>query len=348
MRHRQEGPKQRPSGGRPAPRRLFSFDSLRKERSTTEAEETASEVSTPASQTPLTEKSILELPESLLIDGEGWTEKPLIASPEGEDEDKEFIPETKSKKSRSNTRPAPLDLDNPVSTRAENASISSAQLASPSKRRWETIRHHVLPSVSSSVDSSSDSAVFPVRPSTPRSYKFGQKKAFRQVVETAQTQQEGETKRFAEAIRVACWECRFGEATQQTKTEREPTLSSSLHLPFSMSTTSLQTPASSTVSILSAGSRVYGLKRPPSMHSLTSTTRRSTSITRLAAALTSTMSISRPRQLPHEKLVLSTLLIPFLSPIPGTSIENERATAVEAFEYTIRAWKAISSIVRAR
>lgn len=54
------------------------------------------------------------------------------------------------------------------------------------------------------------------------------------------------------------------------------------------------------------------------------------------------MSLHRPRHLPHEKLVLSTLLIPFLCPHPETHVEDERATAVETFEYIARTWQGVS------
>ncbi|KAI0087407.1 hypothetical protein BDY19DRAFT_893157 [Irpex rosettiformis] len=338
MRHRQESTKKRPSGGRPVPRRLFSFDSLRKEKSNIEGEDFASDVSTSTSQTPLSEKPILELPDSQNVEDKHWTETPFVASPEPQDEANGYVSAVRAYKSKPTLRPAPLDFDKD-STTADNASITSAALASPSKRRWDTVRHHVLPSISSSIDSASDILAFPPRPSTPKGYKFGQKKAFRQVVETAQTQQQGESKRFAEAIRLACWEVRFGETPQQVKAES--TLGSTLHLPFALSTASL--PTNSAASILATGTRVHGLRRPPSISSVIPSAREPPSITRLARALTSSMSFNRPQDLPHEKLVLSTLLIPFLSPLPGTTLEIEQATAVETFEYAIRTWKPHSS-----
>lgn len=305
-----------------------------------DGDDLASDVSTFTSQTPLSEKPIPELAESHVIEDRPWTEEPLVTSPEPQDDASEYIPAMQSKKSKPTLRPAPLDFDKD----ADSASITSTIPTSPSKRRWETIRHHVLPSISSSIDSTPDAVVIPPRPSTPKAYKFGQKKAFRQVVETAQTQQQGESRRFAEAIRLACWEVRFGEIVQPMKAEREPTLGSALHLPFALSTTSL--PTSSAASILTAGARIHGLRRPPSISSITSSTRPLPSITHLARALTSTMSFNRPHELPHEKLVLSTLLIPFLSPLPGLSPDIEQATAVETFEYAIRTWKSSASEVR--
>ncbi len=310
MRQRQEAAKKRPSGGRPAPRRLFSFDSLRKDKSNTD--EPTSDVSAFTSQSPILEKPILELPDSQAAEDERWTEEPLVTSPEPQGEANKYVsaalPQAKRAK-KATSRPAPLDLEKD-SAAADNASITSASLASPSKRRWDTIRHHVLPSISSSVDTAvPEISTTPPRPSTPKSYKFGQKKAFRQVVETAQTQQQGESRRFAEAIRIACWEVRFGETAQQAKAEREPTLGSSLHLPFALSTSSL--PSTSAASILTAGARIHGLRRPPSMSSMVPSSQSAPSITRLSRALTSTMSFNRPRDLPHEKLVLSTLLVPF-------------------------------------
>lgn len=158
----------------------------------------------------------------------------------------------------------------------------------------------------------------------------------------------GETKRFADAIRRACLECRFGEVSPLAKPEREPTLGavgSSLHLPFTMSTTSLQTQSSTAMAMQQAMSRVGGLKRPQSMQSLAQSGRVPAPISRIARALASTMSLNRPTYIPHELLVLSTLLTLFLFPQSGSQAENEQATAVETFEYIVRTWKASSAEV---
>ncbi|KAI0743191.1 hypothetical protein BC629DRAFT_1740217 [Irpex lacteus] len=269
MRQRQEAAKKRPSGGRPAPRRLFSFDSLRKDKSSTDE------------------------------------------------------PTSDAKRAKKATsRPAPLDLEKD-SAAADNASITSASLASPSK---------LLTCCPRNLNYTTEAVYTKV-------IQVGQKKAFRQVVETAQTQQQGESRRFAEAIRIACWEVRFGETAQQAK----QSASRRLVLHYICRSHSLLPPSvTSAASILTAGARIHGLRRPPSMSSMVPSSQSAPSITRLSRALTSTMSFNRPRDLPHEKLVLSTLLVPFLSPLAETSITNEQATAVETFEYVVRTWNATS------
>lgn len=290
----------------------------------------------------LTDQPILELPDRPSLD-DSWTEKGLVTSP---DQENTKIPTSTTNSSGSNIRPAPLDLEEPGSIlSASEDTVLGGPPSSPSKRRWDTIRHHVIPSDTSSVESVPDIPAVPPRPSTPKLYRFGQKKAFRQVVETAQTQHVGETKRFSEAVQRACWECRFGETTPLPKPEREPTLGavgSSLHLPFMMSNTTLQTPSSSNASVNQISNRIGGLKRPQSIQSLAQSSRIPTPIARIARALTSTTSFNRPRDLPHERLILSTLLLPFLCPHPDSQTENEHATAVETFEYIVRTWKAIS------
>ena len=70
------------------------------------------------------------------------------------------------------------------------------------------------------------------------------------------------------------------------------------------------------------------------------------SVTQIFRALTTIMSDNRPRVLPYETQILSTLLGPFISPRTGTQIEAEQAIAVETFEYAVRTWKSPSNEVR--
>ena len=136
-----------------------------------------------------------------------WTEKEIVPSPDD-------VPQTRD--------PEPavkIQAPRPIKFASSRSSLASSDLGlqappTPGRRRWDTIRHHVLPGTSSSSDSvptspPSETSSIPTRPSTPKLPRFGYKKAFRQVVENVQTQQAGESKRFAEAIRVACWNARF-------------------------------------------------------------------------------------------------------------------------------------------
>lgn len=338
MSKRPETSTKKPSGGRPLPRRLFSIDSLKKDRSNT-GDSARRIPSHSRSRTALLEKSVEEDPFED-SDATAWTEKPLVASPILENEPPSLIVED----------PTPLDINNPSPAFSSDAAF--APPPSPSRRRWDTLRLHVLPSASSSVISvplpspPSDSSSIPTRPSTPKLPRFGYKKAFRQVVENVQTQQAGEHKRFTEAIRAACWNARFGEAMHHTKPEREGTLGSSLHLPFMASTASLQMPLSSSASTIQATNRSGGLKRPQSIQSLAQTGRIAPTVTHITRVLSSfSTAANRPQTLPHENLVLSALLLPFLDPREGTQVDMEQATAVEAFEYAVRTWKASSNEV---
>ncbi|KAI0676337.1 hypothetical protein C8Q78DRAFT_1084712 [Trametes maxima] len=245
---------------------------------------------------------------------------------------------------------APLDLSSTLSTPTTESGVP----LSPSRRRWDTIRSHVLPS-SSSVRSSTpppvpsppaDGTQTP-RPSTPRGYRFGQKRSMRHVVDQARDVAHDETRRLTERIRKACLAARFGEQPVRGKADREPvtqnTIGSTLHLPFLAS-------ASSSVNIASGGTGHTrqatggGLKRPPSVVSLNTASRAVPTVKHIAVALTSSStSENRPQTLPCETQVLSALLIPFLGPYKNTFESDEDNFAAETFEYVVKTWKATSS-----
>lgn len=336
MRRRTESHTKKPSGGRPTPRRLFSFDTLKKEKSDGSSDTSG----LTRSGTIFPEGSILESEEDPFADTKGWTEKPLVTSPVLE----ETLPTVET--------PPPLDLSKPGSVYTSSDAPGGPPL-SPSRQRWNTIRTHVLPSISSIESApipSPDTLSIPTRPSTPKLPRFGYKRAFRQVVDNVQTQQVGEHKRFAEAIRTACWDARFGEAVHHSKPEREGTLGtvgSSLHLPFMASTTSLQIATSASGSTIQGTNRSGGMRRPQSTQSLAQASRAVPTVTHISRVLSSfSTSLSRPQQLPHENLVLATLLLPFIDPSDGMQVDMEQVNAVETFEYATRTWKALSNEVR--
>ena len=343
---RSETPTKKPSGGRPLPRRLFSFDSIRKERSGSTADDSDTESIQSSFRTRQTEKTIQEHPDDPFIDDHQWTEKQLVASPEAQDGRE---PVFRVEAPRAKTAPQPLDLSKPRSTASE-----IVPPASPSKRRWETIRYHVLPSAISRVASpplpSSDTAsIVSDRPSTPRLYKFGGggKKQFRQVVETAQA----ENRKLSDAIWKMSWALHGGELTHRPRPEREATLAtlasgglgsvgSSLHLPFVASSNSLPYVGGS-VPPFQGASKNNGLRRPQSMQSLATLAGSTPSIHSLASVLHGSLAVgNRTRHVPHEGLVLSALLSPFLSRAVSPQVENEQGTAVETFEMILRTWNA--------
>ncbi|KAJ3556564.1 hypothetical protein NM688_g1961 [Phlebia brevispora] len=339
MRRRPEPPNKKPSGSRPAPRRLFSFDALKKEKAGGDDARSETPVQR-RSRTIISEGSVLESVENPFTDSKGWTEKQLVDSPVF---DETTLPEIQT--------PPPLDLNKPNPVPPAPEGLAAPPL-SPSRRRWDTVRLHVLPSVSSveSIPIQSpppEVSSFPTRPSTPKLPRFGYRKAFRQVVENVQTQQASEHKRLAEAIRLACWNARFGDTTQHPKPEREGTLGtvgSSLHLPFMSSTTSLPMAPSSSGSTIQGANKSGGLRRPQSTQSLAQSIRKVPTVTHLTRVLSSfSTSLTKSQYLPHENLILSTLLLPFLESGESTQVDVEQVNAVETFEYAVRTWKASSN-----
>ncbi|OCH88423.1 hypothetical protein OBBRIDRAFT_734457 [Obba rivulosa] len=127
------------------------------------------------------------------------------------------------------------------------------------------------------------------------------------------------------------------------KFEREAsqgTAGSTLHLPFMSSMASL--PLASSTSVSTVPTQKSGMRRPQSIQSLAMSSRGAPSVTHITRALTSTMSMNRPRFLPLETQVLSALLVPFLGPHQAERAEAEQEMAVETFEYVIRTWRSPS------
>ena len=78
MPRRTDAPIKKPTGGRPVPRRLFSLDAFRKEKTT----EVPSESSDNGrSNTVLSDETVAESPQDTFTEGAGWTEKPMVTSP---------------------------------------------------------------------------------------------------------------------------------------------------------------------------------------------------------------------------------------------------------------------------
>ena len=275
----------KPSGGRPAPRRLFSIDSLKSTKSVSESDAGSSKDIDGHARNPSNASTTLlkilekaDLTDPFQDTGSSqWTDTEPVGSPEQELTN---IPVLSTPKAHG-SKPVPLNLDAEAGEDLDaNGSSEAAPPPSPSKRRWDTIRTHVTrSSIASSLQRggtptiSSSSSPPPSRPQTPvKQYRFAQKKIFRNVVDQAREVAVDESRRLEEEIRKACWMVRFGELQPRPKIEREVTqgtLSSSLHLPFMSSTTSLPLAASSSTSNVQAPTTRYGqLRRPPSMQSL--------------------------------------------------------------------------------
>lgn len=349
----------RPPRGHPLPRRLFSIDSLRKEKSGSDSDtasvagkDTTKRTRVPSGASSTGGQPSVQMTTSTDTEDSGgekvlqWMDGQTVRSP---DELKEQSPagDEKLRHRLHIQRPVPLRLG--ADTRA--LSGDEAPLPSPGKRRWDTLRAHVLPNSANSVNapqpytrpgtpSSAGASPPPSRPSTPKSYRFGQK-IFRQVVEQAREVAVDEHRKFADSILKACWAARFGESSTRPRPEREgsqATVASTLHIPFMASAASLPNPGSHSFPSINVMRR-QGSSQTVAVDS------RTPSVAMIQQALTFSMVMNRPAALPHETHVLSALLVPFLGPYRSEQVSFEQQTAVETFEYLIRTWKAPSNEV---
>lgn len=349
----------RPPRGHPLPRRLFSIDSLRKEKSGSDSDtasvagkDTTKRTRVPSGASSTGGQPSVQTTTSTDTEDSGgekvlqWMDGQTVRSPD-ELKEQSSAGDEKLRHRLHIQRPVPLRLG--ADTRA--LSGDEAPLPSPGKRRWDTLRAHVLPNSANSVNapqpytrpgtpSSAGASPPPSRPSTPKSYRFGQK-IFRQVVEQAREVAVDEHRKFADSILKACWAARFGESSTRPRPEREgsqATVASTLHIPFMASAASLPIPGSHSFPSINVMRR-QGSSQTVAVDS------RTPSVAMIQQALTFSMVMNRPAALPHETHVLSALLVPFLGPYRSEQVSFEQQTAVETFEYLIRTWKAPSNEV---
>ena len=242
--------------------------------------------------------------------------------------------------------------------------IISPPPSSTPRARWATIRRAYLPSSTSSIATTVESDGLPrvtsptpsfqsfsqinipgARPSTPkpsRLARFG----FKHVVVEAREAADDLTRKFAEDIRRACWSARFGDM-KPSKPEREatqPTLGSALHLPFMSSASLPLTGNASMPNFHGPNSSRQQLRRPPSTMTLSSQASRSPELAGLQTVIVRYASVSNNKEttyifLPHEKEVLSVLLISFLSQSTGRIADEERRLSLEIFETIVKTWR---------
>ena len=372
----------KPSGGRPNPRRLFS-----KQRTPSASESDTASVASDKShwrKQSSASTNLLALSEKTEagIDPFGdegdslWTGQSMVQSPV-EELDEPFGEDDDALTPRPPKTPATARPD-PRHARANipHLNLGGTLIAathgddvppSPSRRRWDTIRSAVMPSSSSTRSATpppmpsatgslpdTPSTAVPGRPSTPRGYRFGQKRSMRHVVEQVRDVAHDEGRRLAEEIRKACMMVRFGDVsarTQKPEAIAHNTLGSTLHLPFLQSASSSVNASTTTVGSASTAHHTRqmtgGGRRPQSVMSVGTGGRAAPTVTHIARALTSSTSINRPKALPCETQVLAALLVPFIGPHSNEQVGVEQQTAVETFEYAIRTWKASTSEVRA-
>jgi len=240
--------------------------------------------------------------------------------------------------------------------RAPSRSFTSdiaSPLPSTTASRWENLRQHVLPvpvrpltppqrpgSAQSSIHSH-----LPSRSTTPKPSRLA-RLGFKHVVEQAREVID-DTRKFGGEILRACATARYPEQHKNAK-EREA----------SSSSTTLTGTGTNTSSNLT-GKKLDYLRRPQSVASLASSS--TSSLGPAAPSLRFLYQIlvyhSAPLRdskqhlsvnLPHENHVLSTLLCPFLTPTkyPAPKIEEEQATAMEAFELISKSWTPADEVIQ--
>lgn len=225
-------------------------------------------------------------------------------------------------------------------------SESSTIGGTPGARRWDTLRHHVVPSAAAAPppvpaiasNSSASSVNAPSRPSTPKGSRFP-RIAFRQVVDHAK--EANETRKLGEEILRACQAIRYPQEPLKGKSDKDAqsTLGTGSYLAF-MSNTA----ASSGISVSGVSKRSEAKRRSQSSQSLSSgplPKETSASIRALHSILhhySRSPSLDVVTYMPHETHVLSTLLHPFQMPSLSGKWEEERAFAVETFDLIVKTW----------
>ncbi|KAG6915507.1 hypothetical protein DXG01_011132 [Tephrocybe rancida] len=316
-----------PSDGKKNPRRLLSFDPL------TRSSSPSSEVSQPRLSKPPTFRQIGDNEKNIAQTTTGpqeiWTGIDLREAPRKIDGDSSRAsspaPDERGRK------PAPLQFTRPTTPDATTGAIAS-------RSRWDSVRAHVIP-IPAQIPPPGVAQTLPVRSQTPvqkpsRLARLG----FRHIVEHAQ--EVDDTRKFAQEFERVCWSIRMAEP-QKVKADSSAA-GSSLHLAF-MSNISLASAGASTTDGHPSVHKKHELHRPQSVQSLAMVYRTIPSVKPLHQLLLrhappSADRKALPTDLPHELMVLSTLLIPFLSMEHGAQLDEERWTAIEAFEMITRSW----------
>ena len=306
------------------PRRLFSFDSIKSNnssrRSSSEQETTKNFRSRPLNPFELSNIQGGDN-ETIFLTGDhpghvALVEEPVSISPNGNEH------------SQSSTR---LERVTPTSISSRSSTLDNAPSA-PSittRARWENLRQHVLPgrvrpSSPLQKQTSAQSSLHKPSPSSsaPRPSRLG----LRQVVEYARDVSDSVHK-FGKEILQACAAARYTEVLRSTR-DRDG--------------------QSSTISPTSTSTGRKMDYFPQSIASLTSPSESTTapSLKPLYQVLIYHSRKTGQRHLPYESHVLGTLLCPFLTPskYPTVKEEEEKATAVEAFELILKIWAPIDEV----
>ncbi|KAG0706951.1 hypothetical protein DFH29DRAFT_96804 [Suillus ampliporus] len=224
----------------------------------------------------------------------------------------------------------------------ERSDSGNAPTRTPSKARWEQLRQHVLAAPRPASPTPSARIVqSPSRPQTPKLSRFP-RLGFRQVVEHPRDAAlVDDSRRFADELLQICWSIRVPDLSRQSKNERDGTLGtvgSSLHLPFVSSATLNSLSTGSTMVQTQTTQKGLNIKRPPS----TVSGGQNFSPVMTLHEIILRYASKNSNHLPHETLVLSALLTPFLPSESNQNVDEERWTAIEAFEAVVQTWRATS------
>ncbi|KAH7907950.1 hypothetical protein BJ138DRAFT_1128802 [Hygrophoropsis aurantiaca] len=359
-------PPRKPTGSRPLPKRLFSFDSdktsIKSSRTVSDSrqvEESISEDGRLHTRIP-SKASTLQLlmredsNEDPFTDPQRWTGGPLVDSPTTASDFDPIGPPPPISSPGIHKRSFSPKLISSLksSTGAPSKSQTGERLdlgptRTPSRVRWEQLRQHVVPvsprpsSPAPSVQQSGPNGVLsPSRPQTPKPSRLA-RLGFRHVVEHAREAAIDDSRKFSDDIFRVCWSARAPDSSfsRVPKNEREATIGtmgSNLYLPF-MSTNGLPTSAaSSTTTFIPTAQK--DPRRPQSISSIRQAVSPVLSLHEVILRYASRNS----SYLPHENLVLSTLLTPFLAKEASPSIDDDRWTAIETFEVAVKTWRPAS------
>jgi hypothetical protein len=270
-------------------------------------------------------------------------------------------PPSKSSKFRLH-RPPPISSSQSAST------LDAGVPTTPSKLRWDQLRSHVIPT-SESHASSSSSFVPPSREGastptsgrstpTPKPSRLAARFGFKQVVESARantTPSEPipppaavapEPSAFEKELRLATWAARYaadapaapGRSGHLPRQPTQATMASTIwslaasNPAASASMVTLSTTAQSKLGVTRGQATAHTSSHPPSVAQLHSTL--------ISHASSTDSGQTHQTHLPMEPELLAALLLPFF-PQTGaalSSVEDERALAMEAFEVLSKTW----------
>ena len=324
---------------KPNPRRLFSFDSIKSSNSSSRS--SSEHEAKVKFRIPLNPFELSDVQE-----GHNETRDQVILVEEPISDNSSII-SSPADRAQPSTRLEPSTRPTSTSSRSSTLDSAPSVPSTKTRARWENIRQHVLPGrVHPPNPPQNQTSLFSLssRSSTPKPSGLA-RLGFRQVVE--QTREVGvDTRRFGKEILKACAVARYAEVSRSTK-DRDGQIS----------TTSLSGTFAS-ASAAAAGKKTEYFPQSIAA-SLTSPVVSSSSGSPIAPSLKPLYHLliyhARPSaetgertlvHLPHESHALGTLLCPFLTPskYPFVKQEEEKATAMEAFELILRIWAPVDEV----